>query len=873
MEKGFIAGQREEPIELDSNLDTRIAENNVSSCSNISICVGDDAINSNGIDGLKSTNLCSSSTQTPMLILPESPSTSSSSIVSSLSSPSLVSQNWRKKVISEFNKIRARKRFRYKDTLKASYANNRKYLEQLLNANKDSDRAVSVNYKFGEYCPNDLPSKRAYLKCESTKVNQKCFIKTFYSVTSIPPMCTWAPIQQNFLVEDETELHNIPYMGDEVEQGFIEELLKNYDGKVHGIKELNAYEDEIFVEVVESLSKSELLKDQHRPNSEPEPLISTTDLNDSNVSAESIVKTGTNVKCHIPFLIFEAIYSAYPDKGTPKELEERYLNLIAKRNVIIPGHIEFTPNIDGPHASSASREQTMHSFHTLFCRRCYKYDCFLHHNYTKPQPKPSDIKPAFEPCGPDCYLHMDGMRLKIKQEKQDGEILIQETKKLSYCNASSGNDASSEDSNDSLKTHQFGKHHHSHHTKHHKNRNISSNFITRTPHDQMKEWKTKSNKSQARDDIHHQISTNNQLYLTNHDIHFPLPLQPPVSEDETDSRTEINQENMSQLEETSDNSNCDEWTGSEKSLFRVLWKSFYRNYCAVAEALYTKTCKQVYFFAQQELSYGGLEEIDLTFSPPRKKKKKNRYWALQHRKLHQKKDGLANSVYNYIPCDHPGQPCDLNCICVSTNNFCEKYCNCSPECPQRFPGCRCKAQCATKQCACYLAVRECDPDLCQTCGSHQEDIKQITCQNVSIQRGLKKHLLLAPSDVVGWGIFLRDYAAKNEFISEYCGEIISQDEADRRGKVYDKHKCSFLFNLNNDYVVDATRKGNKIRFANHSVNPNCYAKVLMVNGDHRIGIFARRQIQPGEELFFDYRYGLTEQLKFVGIERESDCPN
>ena len=137
------------------------------------------------------------------------------------------------------------------------------------------------------------------------------------------------------------------------------------------------------------------------------------------------------------------------------------------------------------------------------------------------------------------------------------------------------------------------------------------------------------------------------------------------------------------------------------------------------------------------------------------------------------------------------------------------------------------------------------------------------CRNTAIQQGLSKQILIGQSFVDGLGAFAGENIKESEFICEYLGERVPEDEAERRGRIYDDYGCSYLFKLDREHTIDATIFGASIKFANHSnVNQNCYAKVVSVNGEYRIGIYALRAIAKGEELLFDYGYR-KDQKKFV----------
>ncbi|XP_013005122.1 histone-lysine N-methyltransferase EZH1 [Cavia porcellus] len=731
---------------------------------------------------------------------------------------------WKRKVKSEYMRLRQLRRLQANMGAKALYvANFAKVQEKTQILNEEwKKRRVQPVQSMRPVSGHPFLKKCTVESLFPGFASQHLLMRSLNTVALVPIMYSWSPLQQNFMVEDETVLCNIPYMGDEVkeeDETFIEELINNYDGKVHGEEDMIPgsvlISDAVFLELVDALNQhSDEEEEGHNDSVDGKQGDGQEDLPVTRKRKRHAVEgSKKSSKKQFPNdMIFSAIASMFPESGVPDDMKERYRELteMSDPNALPP---QCTPNIDGPDARSVQREQSLHSFHTLFCRRCFKYDCFLHPFHATPnvyKRKNKEIKIEPEPCGSECFLLLEGAKEYAMLHNPRSKCSGRRRRRHHVVSASCPNTSTS---------------------------TVAETKEGDSDRDTGNDWASSSSEANSRC----QTPTKQKA--------SPAPAQLCVVEAPSEPV---------------------EWTGAEESLFRVFHGTYFNNFCSIARLLGTKTCKQVFQFAVKESLILKLPTDEL-MNPSQKKKRKHRLWAAHCRKIQLKKDNNATQVYNYQPCDHPDRPCDGTCPCIMTQNFCEKFCQCNPDCQNRFPGCRCKTQCNTKQCPCYLAVRECDPDLCLTCGASDHwDSKVVSCKNCSIQRGLKKHLLLAPSDVAGWGTFIKESVQKNEFISEYCGELISQDEADRRGKVYDKYMSSFLFNLNNDFVVDATRKGNKIRFANHSVNPNCYAKVVMVNGDHRIGIFAKRAIQAGEELFFDYRYSQADALKYVGIERETD---
>lgn len=137
----------------------------------------------------------------------------------------------------------------------------------------------------------------------------------------------------------------------------------------------------------------------------------------------------------------------------------------------------------------------------------------------------------------------------------------------------------------------------------------------------------------------------------------------------------------------------------------------------------------------------------------------------------------------------------------------------------------------------------------------------------------KKLVKFDRSAIHNWGLYAEENIAANDMIIEYVGDRVRQRVADLREAKYDMQGVgsSYLFRIDEDTVIDATKMGGIARFINHSCTPNCTAKIIRVDNSKRIVIYALRDIGKGqshssrcimssanittdEELTYDYKF-------------------
>ena len=140
---------------------------------------------------------------------------------------------------------------------------------------------------------------------------------------------------------------------------------------------------------------------------------------------------------------------------------------------------------------------------------------------------------------------------------------------------------------------------------------------------------------------------------------------------------------------------------------------------------------------------------------------------------------------------------------------------------------------------------ECDPTVC---------LGGNNCQNQRFQKLLSPPLYRFLSCDKGWGLKSEIEIKQGEFVIEYVGEVIDNNEFQRRLKSKQEagDEAYYFLALDTNRIIDAGPSGNLSRFMNHSCQSNCRTEKWSVLGDTRVGIFATSDIPPDTELTFNY---------------------
>ncbi|XP_053243713.1 histone-lysine N-methyltransferase NSD2 [Podarcis raffonei] len=178
-----------------------------------------------------------------------------------------------------------------------------------------------------------------------------------------------------------------------------------------------------------------------------------------------------------------------------------------------------------------------------------------------------------------------------------------------------------------------------------------------------------------------------------------------------------------------------------------------------------------------------------------------------------------------------------------------------------IPKCNCKPSdenpCGLdSECLNRMLMYECHPQVCPA-GER--------CQNQCFTKRQYPETKIIKTDGKGWGLVAKRDIKKGEFVNEYVGELIDEEECMARIKFAQENDIThfYMLTIDKDRIIDAGPKGNYSRFMNHSCQPNCETLKWTVHGDTRVGLFAVCSIPAGTELTFNYNLDCLGNEKTV----------
>lgn len=123
------------------------------------------------------------------------------------------------------------------------------------------------------------------------------------------------------------------------------------------------------------------------------------------------------------------------------------------------------------------------------------------------------------------------------------------------------------------------------------------------------------------------------------------------------------------------------------------------------------------------------------------------------------------------------------------------------------------------------------------------------------------------SPIHGRGVFATKRIPEGACIIEYTGARLPWKTAqDLPPHDPEQPYHTFYFSLENGDVIDAGTDGNEARWINHSCEPNCETN----EEDDRIFVYSLRAIEPGEELFYDYKI-VPADRRTKALEKHFAC--